>query len=261
MPSPFPGMDPYLEAPRLWPTVHFWLLASLAESLQSALPPPVIVSVEERVYVVAPDEDPPRAEREIVPDVLIRGEGLPQPGAASALLSRPVEVLAPVPEVVRERYLELRDRGEGEKLLTVIEVLSPSNKRAGPGRTSYFEKRVAILGSETSLVEIDLLRMGQRMPVIDAPGRNDYSVFVSPGNTRPRSNLYPFSVRNPLPVFPVPLRPEVPPVPVDLSAVLSAAYDRSRIAQRLDYTRPSEPPLAPEDAAWAEALLREQGLR
>jgi len=207
-------MDPYLEAPDVWPTAHFWLIAGLAEQLKALLPGDVVVSVEERQY------------------------------------------LAQAPVAIRERYLEIRDLRAHDKVLTVLEVLSPANKRTGPGRAAYLEKRLAILSSDTSLVEFDLLRAGERMPVLDAPQAPGYRVFVSPADTRPDAELYPFTLRDPLPHFGVPVRTASDAVPLDLGAILATAYERGSFAQRLDYTSPPAPPLSTQDAIWTETLLR-----
>jgi hypothetical protein len=251
-------MDPYLEAPAVWPTVYFWLIAGLAEHLQATLPAGVIVSVEERVYVVMPEVPLFGRSAAIIPDLRLRGAGTISE-SGTAVLTPPVPVLAPIPEVVRERYLELRDTQQVDKILTVIEVLSPANKRPGPGRAAYLEKRLAVLSSDTSLVEIDVLRAGERMAVIEASPRPGYRAFVSAGDTRPHASLYPFTVRDPLPVFPVPVQPGAPPASVDLGSLLAVAYQRGNLAQRVDYSREPTPPLPPADAAWATALLHEQG--
>jgi hypothetical protein len=144
MASPFPGMDPYLEEPLVWPTVHFWLIAGLAETLQASLPDTVIVSVEERIYgsLTVGNE---QVGDSSVPEITIRGQGSVAMGAVAATLSASVPVLAPIPEVVHERYLEIRDVYQRDRVLTIIEVLSPASKECGPGRSAYLEKRLAVL--------------------------------------------------------------------------------------------------------------------
>ncbi|MGV3720943.1 MAG: DUF4058 family protein [Actinomycetota bacterium] len=261
MPSPFPGMDPYLEAPDIWPTAHFWLMGGLAEQLKALLPTDVIVSVEERLYLTWPDDLPTVSHSLITPDVTLKGGNGPGATAGTAVLSRPIHVRAPIPDVVRERYLEIRDLRAHDQVLTVLEVLSPANKRTGPGRAAYLEKRLAVLSSDTSLVEIDLLRAGERMPVLDAPQTPGYRVFVSPADTRPDAELYPFTLRDPLPHFGVPVRTSADAVPVDLGAILATAYERGSFAQRLDYSAAPQPALSVEDAAWAVGVLRERQFR
>ena len=161
MPPPFPGMDPYLEQPGLWPTVHYWLLGSLAAALRPAVQPKYWVAVEHRTYEAVPDD----LVLVGVQDATIAetGVSLTPAGAATATASRPVEVVVPAPEPVQERYLVIREPRTAE-VVTVVEILSPANKRPGPGREQYLEKREAVLGSRTNQVEIDLLRTGSACP-------------------------------------------------------------------------------------------------
>lgn len=253
MPSPFPGMDPYLEEPAGWPTVHFWVIAGLAEVLGPLLPEDYWVAVERRTYVTHVDE----LALVVRPDaVVVDAARTRQPGrGGTATLKRGCEVLVPMPETVREAYLEIRERGEPDRVVTRIEVLSPTNKRSGVEREEYLGKRDAVLGSLTNLIEIDLLRGGQRMPVFEAPEEGDYRILVSRARSRPRAQLIPFMLRDPAPSFPVPLRSGIDEIELDLGTILLGAYERGQFARSVNYDATPEPPLSPEDEAWARRAL------
>ena len=137
----------------------------------------------------------------------------------------------------------------------MIEVLSPSNKRNGEGRRAYLEKRTAAFASLTNLVEIDLLRAGESMPVVRGRPTSDYSILISRSWARPGADLLPFSVRDEIPRCPCPCdgRRRSPP---DLGAILHGLYDRAGYDLRIDYPRPPDPPLPEDDAAWAQDRVK-----
>ena len=261
MPSPFPGMDPYLERPGLWPDVHLRLIIALADALAPMVSPRYYVAVEERVYLVEADKQRFVGE----PDVAIVGKPEPARATGLAITHGPaapaVEVMLPEPDE-RQIYLEVRDP-EGDEVITAIEVLSYTNKRPGHGRRAYETKRFEVLGSFTTLVEIDLLRAFPplEMRPVNGASQSDYRILVSRYEERPRAGLYPFSVRDPIPVFPVPLRPGEPEPVINLKPLLDDVYERASYARRVNYRRSPEPRLAETDAEWAEAILREHALR
>jgi hypothetical protein len=148
---------------------------------------------------------------------------------------------------------------ESEALVTVIEVLSPTNKiRGSRGRASFMAKRHEIMNTEVHWVEIDLLRAGVPS-VTDPPLRPcDYRILVSRGDQRTRTRFWPVSVRHPLPVIGIPLRDKDPEVPLDLGAVFRAVYDRAAYDASVDYRKAPQPPLEGADAKWARELLRRQ---
>jgi hypothetical protein len=267
-------MDPYLERPRLWPGFHAWLMPALAEDLSVRLLPRYFVALEERVYIAATN-DLAGIPNGVVVAAADSPAARPRPaqpatvaGVAERAVSVPAVLVAtlPVPNRIREVYLEVRETATGE-VVTAIELLSPTNKRPGEGRREYEEKRLRTLGTRTHLVEIDLLRGGEPLPMqiqpapSDAPSPGDYRVVVARGDRRPWAEVYPFGVRNPLPSFPLPLRSGDAEPLVDLRAALDRVYDRGGYALRIDYRSEPEPPLDPETAAWADALLRTRGLR
>lgn len=254
MPSPFPGMDPWLEHPALWPDVHNRLIAAIGDALTPLVRPRYFAAIEERLYK---DES---ADLALVgrADVAIVGRGgeSTRP-AAAASAAAVLDVEVPVVEEVRETYLELRTVDGGD-VVTVIEVLSPKNKRpGGDGRTAYLDKRQAIFHSSTSLVEIDLLRGGARMPLRgNRVVASDYAVMVFRSWNWPRAQLYAFSVKDAVPAVPIPLRRGEDEPTLELGAVLGQLYDRAGYDLRIDYGKPPEPPLDEDAAAWAAARLR-----
>lgn len=258
MPSPFLGMDPYLEHSRLWPDVHNGLIAALRTTLGPLLRPRYYVRLEERVYLC----EAPDTELVGAPDVLVgtpRGERARRrrPRAEDAPASSALAVRVPVPDQVRETYLEIRPVGrEDEDVVTVLELLSPANKRPGKGRRLYSRKRADVLSTRTSLVEIDLVRAGEPMPVYGTGRTGDYRILVSRGRSRPDAELYVWGVRDPIPRFRLPLRRDDEEPEVDLGAVLADLYDKAGYDLVVDYSKDPEPPLAERDRTWARKLLR-----
>lgn len=195
MPTPFPGMDPYLEHPDPWRDVHHRLIAALADDLAPRLRPRYRVKVEVHVYAVMPD----KLGFIGVPDAGIIQ--INEPAIAYHTSTRPRAVELLVPDVIEEGYLEIQEVASGE-VITVIEILSPANKRPGEGRRFYETKRGLVLASATHLVEIDLLRAHQPMPVSGNGQSTHYRVLVSRSHTRPQADLYGFDVQEPIPTFP-----------------------------------------------------------
>jgi len=161
---------------------------------------------------------------------------------------------------VREAYLEIRDMASKE-VVTVIEVLSPANKRPGKGREMYEEKRDQVFGSRSHLVEIDLLGSYEPLPVFGNDIEGNYRILVSRADCRPMADLYLFNLPDAIPAFPLPLRGgDAEPI-VDLQGLLNEVYDRAGYDFTLDYTPDPVPPLSESDAVWADSLLRETSLR
>lgn len=257
MPTPFPGMDPYLEHLELWPSVHLGLISAIWMDLAPRLSPRYVVSVEERTYIAAssPDSFIGRADVAVASD---RGPVVARAGGNGGVMVRePLAVYVPAPDVVTERYLEVRNVQYGY-VVTVIEVLSPDNKRPGSrGHTEYLTKREQLLSTRTSLVEIDLLRGGQWPPIHGEVPESDYRILVVRGWERPRALLYPFNLHDPIPAVPIPLeRGDEEPL-LDLNTLLHRLYDQAVYRLRIDYRQPPVPPLDEEDAAWAAALIGE----
>jgi hypothetical protein len=251
----FPGMDPYLEDPNLWPGVHAALVIYIRDQLQPLIEPRYIAAVEERVYLEGPG-------REIIPDVWIAREPASSGGVAVAEApSEGPEVLVVPGLEVHESYINILDRATGQKIVTVIEVVSPTNKASGAGRDSYVEKQLEIRHSDTHLVEIDLLRGGQH--VVAAPsdwlrrlGAYDYVIGIERSGHRGRFEVYRCALRNALPVIAIPLAGSDPDVLLNVREVMKKVYDAGRYRARIDYTQPCFPPLADQDQAWANERIR-----
>jgi hypothetical protein len=215
------------------------------------------VRVERRVYVEhadVGDDGPRRADVAI-----LSAEGGEQSwtSAATAAIATlaPVECLLEMPEEIRETYLVVRLR-ETREVVTVLETLSPRNKRqGGDGRREYLEKRRELLHSQAHLVELDLLRGGKRLPMKSRLPLGTYYAIVSRRNRRPRAEVYAWTIRDPLPTIPIPLRQGDPDVPLDLQAAFSTVYDRARYHLSLDYTRPLRPRFPESDRDWFQQRL------
>jgi Protein of unknown function (DUF4058) len=256
MPSPFPGMNPYLEHPSLWAGIHHRLITAIANDLAPKLRPKYIVAIEERVYEVSGD----MSLLVGVPDVSVQSS-LPlgrsnESNLAVASTSQSVEVLLPLPEILTEAYLEIR-AVETEEVVTIIEVLSPKNKQVGIGRLQYETKRLKILGSATHFVEIDLLRQGNSMSMVGNFGQSHYRIVVSPSEIRPRASLYGFNLPDKIPEFPVPLISGEPEPAIALKSLLDEIYDQGSYDLRIDYSRPPIPALSEPDMAWVNETLQQ----
>ncbi len=268
MPSPFPGMDPYLENPEVWPNAHARLIADIQETLNARIRPKYFAWIESRIYL-SDELDPGR--RVLIPDVRVSGfsqQSMPPRSTANSSTStavldvaEPIEVLDLIDDEITESQLQIFD-AEHRRLVTVIELLSPANKIAGSsGRESYLRKRKELLQSPVQWVEIDLLRDGQRILGGAVYPTCDYTVYVSWARNRPRAKIWPIFLRQRLPVIPVPLLDPDADAQLDLGAVLNTAYDKSAFDVSINYRSNPIPPLSAEDAAWADSLLREKGLR
>jgi len=247
MRSPFPGMDPYLEHPSVWPDVHNRLIAAIADSLSPKLSPKYYVRLEQRAYSIAVDE----ALFVGRPDVTILTSRPEQPQTVLPLGDVDVlEVALPTLDEITESYLEIFDT-QTRTIVTVIELLSPANKLNDDGRKTYLKKRYRVLASQTHLIEIDLLRAGEKMPLVkDVP--SDYRILIAHGE---RGRLFPFSLRKKIPPFNLPLLPGDPQPTVELNNILHDVYARARYDLSLDYTQPPAPPLNENDKAWAKELI------
>jgi hypothetical protein len=222
MPSPLPGMNPYLESPELWTEVHHRLISAIAAAIEPSLPPSYRVAIEKRIYNQVPEDS--------------------------------------ILEEVRESYSEIRDMATGE-VITAIEILSPTNKRAGKGREAYVTKREAVLGSATHLVEIDLLREGLPMPIVENLPRSQYRILISRSEQRPRGNLYAFSLRQTIPTIALPLRTDDALLVLELQDLLLTMYDQARYDLAIDYHQNPIPKLVESDLEWCQEQLISAGRR
>jgi len=254
MSSPFPGMNPFLEQEDVWHDFHQSFITALRDALTVQIRPKYIAKIDENVYI----HELSAEQRFLLgrPDVGVLANERTEGSAATAALQRGISApvhghVLPATDVEREPFLEIRDR-ETRKLVTVIELLSPSNKWSGPDRDQYLAKRKRILASNVHLVEVDLLRGGPRMPIGDLP-QCDYYVMVSRCEERPRVELWPLRLRERLPEIPIPLWNGDPDATIDLQPVLNTVYDAAGYADYI-YRGTPQPPLHPDDEAWAKSL-------
>ncbi len=262
MPSPFPGMDPWLEG-SFFGDVHDSLITYIRDALNAILPDGYLASSAQLVWV----DDDHRREPDVSafgpPDPPAAGSDVAGAMTAAGMLAVAAE---PLQEPWEQPYLEILS-AENERLVTAIEILSPSNKVAGEkGRGAYQQKQGEFRLANVNLVEIDLLRGGTHTTAIPlrslqrVAGRFDYHIAMTVPGEPERHFVRPIRLDERLPVVRIPLDPGVPPPELDLQPLLDRAYDSGRYARRVRYARDPVPPLAPEQKAWADALLGEKGL-
>ena len=260
MPSPFPGMDPYLETPALWPDVHHGLISVIRELLNRQLRPRYSTQIEERVYI-SDENDPGRSV--IIPDVFLV-ENRPgavghTPGPHDAntdiAVAEPIVATTLIDDEIREARVVIMDAA-GRSVVTVIEVLSPTNKMvASRGRQSYESKRLEVMHSPSHFVEIDLLRSGMPIWAGERLPPHDYCVRVSKQGERPKGIIWPILLTQRLPVISIPLLPEDTDTTLDLGQVLNTAYDRAGYDVRVDYQKPPLVPLEEPNRSWSRQWL------
>lgn len=255
MPSPFPGMDPYLESQPFWSNLHSSMIVHAQAELKKRLPRKYSVWSDIYIWLHEPTAETRRGK----PDDLITGSGLEVTNGGVATLTAPTMTVLPAVRREEKKYLKIKEV-RSDQVITIIEFLSPINKSRGAGHDAYLLKRNEYLATRTNIVEIDLHRTGQRMPMgKPRPPRADYYVLVSQAVDFPKTGIWPFSVRDALPEIPVPLKPKDGFVTLPLQACFDAAYDQGPYDTEVDYSRPPRKRLHGEDAAWAEQLLRKFG--
>ncbi len=254
MSSPFPGMNPYLEQSDHWQDFHQAFITHIREALAGQIRPGFFVKIEQYVFIHEPSDD---ERRRMLgrPDVSLfarpGGGGVavaePRTNSISAQIAQVSDV-----EIEKHSYVEIRDR-ISRGLVTLIELLSPSNKRYGPDREQYLAKRNVLMVSPVSIVEIDLLRGGPRFS-LKGITESDYRVMVSRPSMRPDVLAWTINLRDQLPAIPIPLKGDVPDASLDLQALLHEVYDAAGYEDYL-YSTPPEPPLSAEQAEWAKQFV------
>lgn len=260
MELPFPGMDPYLERASLWPEVHHQLITDFFAQIQPLIAPSYIARITPYTTFESIELAPLRVA---IPDLGIYQRTPLEASGGTSLIEAPPLVL-PAKMDIPTRYgrIEVRSVATGE-LITAIELLSPANKRPGlDGADAYEKKRQELFKSTANLLEIDLLRGGQRPQLASPLPAAPYFVFLSRPERRPDIEIWPCPLQKPLPRVPVPLRSPDQPVPLDLTAAITRIYQTARYNFQLDYRADPPPPELPaEEAAWLDGQLREKGLR
>lgn len=240
MPSPFPGMDPYLEDPANWQDFHARFINYWCEAIASALPRHYAARIGERVYLVEGGRPGPRS--------------VPAPVGTTATMVAPVTLPLPALEEPRETFIEILYRPD-HSLVTALELLSPAKKEQ-PGRALYLSKRNSLIVRDVNIVELDLLIGGKRLPLresVELP-EGDYHAFVSRADRRPDCDVYSWKLHDRLPVFPIPLRAPDPDVAFDLAAVFALVYERAGYADGIDYARPPSVSLSDERLKWVATV-------
>jgi hypothetical protein len=252
---PFPGMDPYLEHPVLWEGFHARLIPEIADQLQPRLDPHYIATVEERVFIEGPQRR--------IPDIWVQKVPGPEGVISSASADTDTAVILEVEDLeIHQKRIEILDLYNQEKLVAVIELLSPTNKGPGPGRESYVQKRQEILERDCHFLEMDLLRQGDHGLLIPEWRLQELQPFhylacVNRWPRRKRFELYPRNLRQRLPRIKVPLAEPDPDVFLDLQAAVEQVYAKARYWKRIRYDNPCVPALAEEDQAWATKKWQE----
>ena len=257
MPNPFPGMDPYLEGD-LWTSVHTDLCVQIAHQLAPKLRPKYLVRSTRRVVVTTPnDEETANGLR--YPDVGVLSQYEPGASTTGSVVAAPLVLATAFPETIPHVSVEIRD-ATWHRLITCIELLSPTNKR-GTGRGEYEARRLAILSGGAHLVEIDLLRAGARFPTIDPLPSAPYFVFISREGGRSKVEVWPMLLEESLSKVPIPLLLDDPDAELDLQAALSTEYDIMGYDESIDYSQPPPGPLTAQQEAWVAERLRMTGRR
>jgi Protein of unknown function (DUF4058) len=255
MPSPFPGMDPYLEG-YLWADVHNALASKIRQQLAPKIQPGYTVRLE--IYLV--QDTAPESEIGILyPDVeVLRQTSTPrvaQPTQSGNLLATPAPLTLPLmpPIEVRIVTVEIRDT-DSNSLVTSLEILSPVNKRE-PGITPYRQKRQRLYHANVHLIEIDLLRRGTRP--FDHPRLPAVPYLVTLTRAQAQAvEVWPIALQDALPIIPVPLRLPDEDVPLDLGTALREIYDEAFYNLSIDYRQiPPKPAFSQEDLAWMDTVL------
>jgi hypothetical protein len=247
-------MDPYLEDAALWEGFHHRLIGVLDELLTLRVPPAFYVEQQAAVYILEPGV---RQRPPIRPDLfLVEAGPITTGGRTTATVERPITeptiVTARYPEEMRQRYLEIRD-ATSHRVVTVIELLSPTNKTPGAGRDAFVRKRHDVMASSTHWLEIDLLREGERPP--EVADQSDYYALLRRGGAAEQLEIWFCNLRDELPVIAVPLTSSFSDIALDLQAAFTRTYDRY-YAARLTYEAAPPSRCTPADAAWVAERVR-----
>jgi hypothetical protein len=259
MPSPFPGMDPFIESQK-WEDFHSSYMSGIRDAIVVSVRPKYVVEVERRIYLES--RDPTIPIQAFVADVAViessRQDHFPKTGqngdvgVITETIVEPKICTIPYPEEHRESFLTIR-RGSQSEVVTVIELLSPTNKRNGTiGRQQYCDKSSDLLRTNTHFVELDLLRCGERT-IVSNPPMGDYFAIVSRAQRRPSVEVYGWPLAHRLPIIPIPLAGSDPDVRLDLQAVFDLVYNRAGYDYALDYQQHIHPSLSETEASWLKA--------
>lgn len=261
MPSPFPGINPYLELPLFWSQVHTHLIVAIADYMNPILRPKYRMSMEQRVYTDINNDD--NLELVGIPDNVVFTPSSNATETSSNIAVAPPKVKSlpitiPQPETIKEWYLQVKNV-ETQEVVIVIEILSPKNKKSGEGRNKYLRKREQLLMSLTHLIEIDLLRKGEVMPMnIDDTIKSDYRIIISRRDRRLKAELYAFNLAQEIPSIPLPLQLEDQEPLIPLQDLLHNIYEKGSYDLAINYQKQKLDNFSEDDQNWVNNLLQEQ---
>jgi len=276
--SPFPGCDPYLQ--KRWESCHVQMVIAIGELMRGRLPPGLRPRIESRVFLEETDADGNVRRSNVKPDAFVieYPTRYPKPSVGSgstwldgintdgaALVAEPIQFTS-VPTEIKERYIDIVDANDGERIITSIELLSPANKQPGQGFERFREKQDMMRSGGVSLVEIDLIRGGARAisapPTFQDAGPDIlYRIAILRSWEPINGTLYALTLRHQLPTIDVPLRRDDAPLSLNLQAMHDIAYDRGEFGIDLNYHKEPEPPLPGPDAVWSDQMLKACALR
>ncbi len=260
MPSPFPGMDPYIEQPAIWADFHDSLIIAIRAQLQPQLRPRYVAITQERLYVV-------ESERPIYPDVAILRTGTAPLSSGGTVVLEPdaPAVFDLWREEVRQPVIHIIEPAAGNRVVSAIEVLGPDNKRPGPGRENYEQKREELWEAGVNLIEIDLLREGElsvRVSEDRLMSVRPWSYIVAVTRSYPtRHELYPNLLQRGLPRVAIPLGTQEKDVILDLRIAFTRCWDEGPYPALLRYEGPPPGRMSPEEIRWCEQQLIAAGFR
>lgn len=257
--SPFPGMDPYIEACGLWGDFHHHLISEIKIALAQTAPERYLIRTGERSYVVLVQPEVKESDALYSDAGVSRssarrrqpqsGKGVAGASEAEKAHAQLMTMRTVIEEEYREAFVEIYEAEPEQRLVTCIEVLSPPDKRSCTvGWEIYLRKRQGLLLGNVNLVEIDLLRGGQRLPMRDEWPDSPYTLLVARPDKKRRCLVWPAHFQHPLPAIPVPLVKPDPDLSLQLQPMIETIYHRSRYAQSIDYRKPLQPPLSRTEA-------------
>lgn len=259
MPSPFPGMDPYIEQSRLWVDFHSNLASEIQAELNGQIRPVYFARLTP--YTTYEAIELFRSRRQAIrPAVgVLREVAAPYYAGNVAVLDPPIESEISMDDLLDFLGVEILRSGD-EQLITAIEILSPVNKRPGhDAHWDYRRKRRNLLRSDVHFLEIDLLRGGERTLLEHLAPDTPYCISLSRADDRPYISVWPIPLNSRLPTIPVPLDFGDPDAVLPLGQIVASVYERGGYDAQIDYRQPVPPPaLSDEEAAWVDQLLNRQ---
>jgi hypothetical protein len=249
-------MDPYIESSGIWGDLHGSLLAAMRADLNARLPHGYAASLE--LHVWAEESPPSQRKRSREPDLFV-SEGS-HPGervSSTATIAAPARIVLPGLKRKKRRHLRIIST-QSRQIVTVIELLSPANKKPGDDRSHYIEKRNEYFANDLNFVEIDLLRSGRRPPLGRSPEIRDFYAMVCRSWEFPNAGFWTFGLRDALPDIPIPVSEELGDTPLRLQPCFERAYEEGRYSATLPYSEPLRPKPSIEDQRWIADLLARQ---